>query len=294
MLGANFALRTSDVFRLTGIYNRHGIQIPSVRCLRANLTDRAACHELLGSTSPSLIFHFAALTQVDWCEDHPEETRLTNYDATAHLAEWAGKNGCLLVYLSTDSVFDGVRGNYRESDVPRPINTYARTKLEGEQAVRDLAPEHLIVRANLFGWNAQPKVSLAEWVLDRYERGEGVPGFTDSVFAPLLVNTLSDWILDMVNTGLRGTWHLASAAPMSKYEFARELGQRFGYDPEHCIPTCSTAAKFRAARPRNTALDASRLAAYLGRCLPSLVAEIDRFKALKESGFRATLKQTCQ
>ena len=276
LLGANFAFQAADRFQLSGFFHAHPVGLPRTRCLAVDLADRTACRAALDQLAPAVIFHFAAATNVDWCEDHPEEAGLANAGTTGHLAEWAGQHGALMVYMSTDSVFDGERGGYGETDLPHPINVYGRTKLEGEDAVRRMAPEHLVVRGNMFGWNAQPKASLGEWVLGRLERGERVPGFTDTTFAPLVVNTLADWILASVAAGLRGTWHLGSAGPISKYEFAREIARSFGHDPAQC------------------ALDARSLEVRLGRPLPSVSAEVARFKGLRETGFVEALKKSYQ
>src|SRR5438445_9170051 len=100
----------------------------------------------LDSMNPSLILHCAALTDVDFCEMNPDRANAINREATSRLAQWAGQHNSYFVYISTDSVFDGKHGSYAENDVPRPLNWYARTKWEGEQAVRTHTPRHLIVR----------------------------------------------------------------------------------------------------------------------------------------------------
>ena len=87
-----------------------------------------------------------------------------------------------LLYISTDSVFDGGRGNYSETDTPGPVNAYAKTKLHGEREVLRQNPTALIARVNFYGWNAQEKHSLAEWLLQQFTLGKLVPGFSDVFF----------------------------------------------------------------------------------------------------------------
>ena len=124
------------------------------------------------------------------------------------MASAAARCGTKIVYISTDSVFDGARGGYREQDEPHPLNVYAKSKLAGEKAVAALCDNPLIVRTNIFGWNVQPRLTLAEWVIQSLSEGGRIPGFTDIIFSPLLVNDLARLVGDMLNGGLKGIYHV--------------------------------------------------------------------------------------
>src|SRR5262249_25634499 len=106
-----------------------------------DVTDAAAMEKLLQELAPRWIFHCAALTNVDWCETNPSETHRVNAAAPGHVAAIAKGIGSSFVYISTDSVFDGALGDYRETDVARPLNVYARAKWEGEMAVLAQYPQ---------------------------------------------------------------------------------------------------------------------------------------------------------
>jgi dTDP-4-dehydrorhamnose reductase len=206
------------------------------------------------------------------------------------LARAAARVDAQVAYVSTDSVFDGERGGYTEDDAPAPLNAYARSKLMGEVRVREALPTALLLRTNLYGWNAQPKQSLAEWVLARLEAGAPFPGFGDLVFAPLLANDLAAMILEMLERGMSGTWHLAAADACSKADIARALAEEFGHDPALVVPARSRDAGLFAPRPLNTSLDASRAAAALGRPMPTIREGLNRFRALREGGYVNLLK----
>jgi dTDP-4-dehydrorhamnose reductase len=247
---------------------------------------------LLERARPEIIAHFAAATNVDRCEENPVEAAEVNVGITERLAKWAALNGAFFLFMSTDSVFDGQRGGYSETDQPRPVNRYAATKLEAEGVVQALVPEHLVVRANMYGWNAQPKKSLAEWILGLLESGQRVPGFTEIRFAPLLVNTLADTMLAMLGRNLRGLFHLASGDSLSKYEFAVVLAETFGFPRSEVIPTLAGDA-LKAKRPRNTSLDAGKLCRVLDLAPPTVLKDLQRFKTLREDGFATLLRAAC-
>jgi dTDP-4-dehydrorhamnose reductase len=195
-----------------------------------------------------------------------------------------------MVYVSTDAVYPGTRGGYGEDDETGPVNEYARSKLRGEDAVRAAGPRHLVVRANLFGWNAQPKQSLAEWVLARLEAGDDVPGFTDVWFNPLEAGTLAETLLDLAAGPRRGTVNAGAADRVSKHDFARTVAEVFGHDPARVRAASAAEVAFRAPRPRDTSMDVSRLAAWLGRTPPTVRAGVERFRRQRDGGFLDRLK----
>lgn len=291
LLGANLALETiARGHPTTACYGSHELALNGAECLPLPLTDPAAVREVIASQRPRIIVHCAAETRVDYCEDHPDVADAVNVRGTRAVAESAAHVGAKLVYVSTDSIFEGGTGRYSEDDEPTPQNVYALTKLAGEQMVRRETANHLIVRTNLFGWSAQPTLSLAEWILDRLERGLTVPGFTDVVFSPVLVNHLAEIIFEAVARDLRGTYHVSASSTVTKYTFAQMVGKSFGFDPAQVIPASSADAGFRARRPLNTSLSSDRIVSALGRNMPSVEDGILLFRRLRDAGHKSKLR----
>jgi dTDP-4-dehydrorhamnose reductase len=230
--------------------------------------------------APSCIIHAAALTQVDWCESHPEETSIVNVEASRTLAQIAWQIGARMVYISTDSVFDGSRGYYSETDEPHPLNVYARSKLAGERAVLAELPDALIVRTVIYGWNRQPKHSLAEWILSRLENGSEVQGFDDAVFSPILVNDLGGLLLELIERGISGVCNVAASESCTKYEFARAVAETFGYQARLVRRASLRSAILTAPRPLNTSLDTSLASRLLSAKLPAVRLGLARFRSL--------------
>lgn len=291
LLGANFLHTAVADFQITAVYAHHKVEHRGCSSVQADLQDRARILSVLDAIRPEWIVHFAAATNVDYCETNPSFAHELNVETTRTLASWAATHAAKMVYMSTDSVFDGKSGGYSEDSQTNPINVYAATKLQGEDVVRCASGEHLIVRANIYGWNAQPKHSLAEWMLSRFESGGRVPGFVDTTFAPLLVNTLSSLIIQLMKHGLHGTYHAACADPITKYGFARLLARAFGY-PEVQVDQSRTGLSLKAPRPLNTWLAADKLRDGLGIALPTLAEDLLMFRSLRENGFVAELKSS--
>ena len=293
LLGANFCLAAREEYLVNACALRYSLRTEGIADVRIDLRDGMQVGVALDALRPEIIVHFAAAPDVNRCEAKPEEAEMLNVAATGHLARWAARAGARFLLMSTDAVFEGSRGHYNEHDAPAPVNRYADTKLRSEQVVISEVQDHLVVRASIYGWNAQPKFSLAEWVLGRLESNERVPGFTDVVFAPLLANTLSDFMLTLLRQQRRGLYHAASRDALSKYEFALAIAEEFSLPVELVDMTSLAVTPLPARRPFNTSLDASKLAVDTGIELPTVRQDLRRLHALRDAGWSRQLKTIC-
>ncbi len=286
LLGANLVLAArSDGVEVTAAYHHHPVHFPGVRVVEVDLGDPAALEGMVSGLRPDWVVHCAAATDVDWCEAHPAEAERVNAEASGALAEAAAAAGARFAYISTDAVFDGSRGGYDESDDPAPCNVYGRTKRDGERLVQRAQPSSLVVRTNLYGWNVQPKASLGEWILERLEAGETVPGFEDVVFTPTLADRLARDLLDLMAAGQKGMFHVAGSEALSKYEFARRVARAFGFEPDRVRPVPLRSSSLKAPRPLNTSLRTEKAAKALGRGMPTADEGVREFKADRDSGY---------
>ena len=207
------------------------------------------------------------------------------------MAEIAHKLNARFIYVSTDSVFDGKKGNYVETDLPAPLNVYAHSKLAGERETLERNPSTVVVRVNIYGWNAQNKESLAEWILGRLEKGEEVLGFTDVFFTPILVNHLVPILFQALQHELAGLYHVSGSERISKFEFARRLATAFGFDPGQVMPCQVKDMKLRAPRPLDISMDTDKIRTALGCSLPDVDAGLSEFRHLRDSEYPQALKR---
>jgi dTDP-4-dehydrorhamnose reductase len=292
LLGANLVLAAHEEHEVIAVYHRHPIELEGGQSVSADLCQPGRAKELFDRFQPDWVIHCAADTSIDELEGDPERAFRMNRDMAGNVAEAAREIEAKIVHISTDAVFDGREGPYREGDPTEPVNVYGKSKLAGEDAVQDVCPEALILRTNIFGWNAQPKASLAEWFLSQLERGEPCPGLTDIYFSPLLVNDLGELILAMLSEGLSGVLHVPGADCISKYDFGISIARLFGYNPDQIIPTVADDLGFIAPRPARTCLLGHKLERALGIQLPSTEDGLYRFRGLRESGFSTRLRDT--
>lgn len=293
LLGASLVMLGRNLGReVTSVCHRHLLRIAGIRICQADLVDRQAMRSLLVPLRPKSIIHCAAITDVDWCELHPEETEEVNVRASSALAELAQELNAQFLYVSTDSVFDGKRGNYSEDDQPAPLSIYAKSKWRGEAEVLCRHSSALIVRVNIYGWNAQPKQSLAEWILDDVRARKPVCGFADVYFCPMLANDLAEVLLTMLDLELNGIYHVAGSKRISKYDFAIRVAKTFGLATDCVVPTSIVEARLVAPRPVDSSLNTGKVRIALGRPMPDVDQGLRRFRQLHESGYRNQLKNS--
>lgn len=231
-----------------------------------DITDRDAVRRLVTKTRPGTILLAAADPYVERCEREPAATRRVNVDGTRHVAEAAAEVGSTLVVLSSEYVFDGTSGAYSEDDLPAPLNEYGRQKVAIEEIAR-LSGEHLICRTSgVFGDEPERKNFVLQLV-DAVRAGRAFTVPSDQVITPTDAESLSRAVIELVERGYRGTFHVAGPQHLARPEFARRVIAAFGLDPAglRVAPTADIGLKAR--RPLRAGLRDDKLRAALGHGL---------------------------
>jgi dTDP-4-dehydrorhamnose reductase len=227
--------------------------------IKLDLEDLEGVAHAVRSIRPDAVIHSAAYTDVDGSELHRDRAYRVNYLATRALARASGSIGAYVVYISTDYVFDGERGMYKEDDVPSPVNFYGLSKLMGEVAVESILPgKSLVVRVSgLYGYSPTGKRNFGINALEKLLKGEEVGAFHDQYLSPTYVPFLARRIVEVLERRLTGTLHLAGER-LSRYEFALLIAKVLGRDPGLVKPVSMSELKLPAKRPRDSSLDTSR------------------------------------
>lgn len=237
--------------------------------VRGDLTDPKSLRTALETARPDVVLHAGALASHEACENDPVLAERINVGATAELAASARDADAAFVYISTDAVFDGERGDYAETDVPHPFSVYGRTKHGGESAAAAVCPESLILRTNFFGWSPSGNRSILEFFVNSLRENSSVHGFTDFTVTSIYAQHLLAAIAELVESGSTGLVHLASHDSLTKYEFACIVADVFGLDANLITPSTSRAVGLPTSRARNLSLNVSHCESLLGRSMPS-------------------------
>lgn len=232
---------------LEGSHEVHGYDIDDF-----SIVDVERTCAVVSEVSPSVIVHAAAFTDVDGCEDERYRASVVNVLGTTNVAQAAREAGCLLVYISTDYVFDGSKGSpYTETDELNPINRYGLTKAQGEMCVRDHAPRHLVVRTSwLFGPNGK---NFVDTIIEKASKNGSVRVVDDQRGCPTYTYHLAKGLMDVIEKGLEGIVHLTNSGDATWFDLARCAIETAGIDAE-ITPVKTSEFPTKAGRPAYTVL----------------------------------------
>ncbi|MEN8242889.1 MAG: SDR family oxidoreductase [Chloroflexota bacterium] len=290
LLGLNLALQAAEKYEVVGIDKLDTLRPTSFEALQADLLSPGVVAELLERVQPDWVIHCAALADMDVCEAQPELAQRLNAALPGEIAAETGKHGIRMVHISTDAVFDGTKGDYRENDIPSPRSVYAQTKLDGEQAVLASSDQAIVARVNFYGWSASGTRSLAEFFFNNLTANKPINGFDNVFVCPLQVNQLGEILLEMLERDLAGLYHVMSSQSISKYEFGVALAEKFGLDAGLITPIPIEQAGLKAERSPNLTINTEKLAAALGKPLPQIDSGLNRLYKLYQDGYRERLK----
>ena len=226
---------------------------------------------------------------MDAAEKQPEHAFRINAEAAGELAQMARAANVPMIQVSTDAVFDGTQGDYKENDAPNPLNTYAKSKLAGEQAGAEANPEAAIARVVFYGWSLTGTRSLAEFFYNNLSANKPVNGFTDMFFSPLYVGHLAEALLEMLEKRLCGIYHVYAPESLSKYDYGVQLAHEFGLDASLIHPISALDSDLLARRSLNLSMNTDKLQAALGKPSPSQAEGLRALHADFDSGLRQTL-----
>ncbi len=232
-------------------------QPPYGKEVKFDLLDANGIRDIIERMRPDVIVHSAALTDVDRCEREKDLAYKINVEGTRAIAEAARKAGSYLVYISTDYVFDGQRGLYREEEETNPVSYYGLSKLLGEQFCLD---QGCIARTCVI-YGSRPasgKVNFALWLLNALKSGKEARVVTDQFITPTLNSNLAAMVLEAADRHLSGIYHLSGASRVSRYDFACELARAFDLDRRLIIPSQMSDIGWLARRPMDSSLDTSK------------------------------------
>jgi len=278
MLGTALASHLSKSHQIFATSRDKGLEGQNIKWDCFDLTETALLNHWLETTKSDIVIHCAAHVNVDACEDDVDLATRLHVKTTELIANYLGFNNGRLIYISTDSIFDGKKqSTYSESDLVSPLNVYAKTKLIGEQPVLSME-KGLVLRTNIIGWTHKGGTSFAEWMLKNLVDNIPLNLFYDVYFSPLHIDKLSSIIERIINNPISGLYHCASSDSISKYDFGMQMAKVFDLPDSNINRVSVEEVDFKAKRPKNMALNIEKISAALKYDLPSVIDAIELMK----------------
>ncbi len=290
LLGLNLSLGMIGTHSIVGV-DRSKLTGTPFDLVQADLLEAGACSRLIDSVRPDAVIHTAANADVDSCESDPDGARVLNAELPGQLAEVCARRGIHMVHISTDAVFDGAKdGVYTEEDIPNPLGVYARTKLDGENAVLSANSDAIVARVNFFGWSLSGTRSLSEFFFNKLSTGKRANGFTDVYFCTMFVGDLADTLVGMLEKGISGLYHTVGSEAIAKYDFGVRIARQFGFDEGLIKPISVEESGLTAKRSHNLRLSVHKLSTDLGIVIPAVSTGIEKFYTQYTQGYPQKLR----
>ncbi len=225
-----------------------------------DITRRDDVAQIALEAKPGFIINAAAMTDVDGCEVDKDRCWRVNVLAVENLINAAKKIHAHLVHISSDYVFNGTHPPYGETDAAQPLGFYGKSKLASENALRGAGLPHAIIRTQvLYGAAPGIRPDFVNFVLSRLAAGGDLAIVDDQRGMPTLADDLALGIARIMQLRKTGLYHIAGRDSVSRYEFAREIARRFGYDPERIQPTKSEALAQKSPRPPDSTFSLDKI-----------------------------------
>jgi dTDP-4-dehydrorhamnose reductase len=253
LLGSKLAVAATESYNVVATHRSIRPALEDVELVEMYKERPEEAVGTLKDVRPDFVVDTAAFHNVDRCEEERELAWRVNVEATEQLCRSASQLGARYLYVSTDFVFDGSAGPYREEDEARPVNYYGVTKLEAERVVLQDKGNQIVRPSVIFGWN-ETRLNFATWVLVTLREGKEVRVVTDWVGSPTLADSLADGILRLLKIDDGGVFHLAGPDCMSRYDFAIRLAKAFDLDVDKVKPVKAVELGMKAQRPANSCL----------------------------------------
>lgn len=219
-----------------------------------DIRDTNKVTDFVSNSEPDVVINTAAITNPETCERDPNNAYATNVIGTQNLADACNRSGVHFILVSTEYVFDGNNGPYKETDTPSPISFYGKTKFEAEQRTLKINSKFCVARtAMLYGWS-KTKSNLALQLISNLRNGKRMEVITDQTVSPSYNDNVAEMLIDIAEKKLSGIYHISGASVLTRYEFALSIARVFGLDRSLIGQISISQFGWKAKRPINGGL----------------------------------------
>jgi len=264
LIGNAIVKKAKDEFDVLTTYYRNSVAIDNVNsfeCYFPNDLDKL--EEVVKKEKPDVIVNTMGYSNIDFCESNKNNTEKLHVETTERICNICESNGSKQIFLSSDYVFDGEKGDYSENDIPNPVNFYGLSKLKAEQLILK-SPINTVIRTSvIYDWDYRARFFNS--VIKNLQNNQEFKATTDVYNSVTLLDNLVESIFKVIKLDQNGIFHVVDSTCMNRYEFAKIIAKKFQLD-EKLIKTVSVQddSKNIAKRPKNACLNNSKAKKELG------------------------------
>lgn len=277
----NLLLQEKETYRIFGFSrgeNRSGRE--DFEYISIDITDEKILKEKLKEIRPNFIINTAAMTQVDDCENNKAACDVLNIGVVQWLKEICEEINSHLIHISTDFIFDGKKGFYKETDKPNPLSYYGLSKLKSEEILINSKIDFTILRTILVYGKVfdMSRSNIVLWVKEMLEKGEEITIVNDQYRTPTYVEDLALVCKISLDKKAKGIFNISSNELLSVFEIAQQIAETFHLDKNLIKPISTSKLNQTAPRPAKTGFNLSKTVKELGFYPKSFKEDMQRFK----------------
>ena len=282
LLGRYLIQQLSDRFQLFLAFHRVPQPVisspPQIRYLSLDVTNLSQVEKTISDTCPDVVIHLAAVSNIEYCQTHPKETRTINIDATSHLCQILSHSPTQLIFTSSSQVFSGQNAPYRETSLPHPVSIYGKTKLSAEKIIlKTKSLSATIIRfATMFGWPPDgARENDAIFYLQRLQNTKKIYLVNDRFYNPIYALRAAQIIDKVIKMKTSCIFHVGGQDRVSRYSFVQNLISAFDIkNPPILVPVTGNYFKNFFPRPLDTTLSTGKVKQMLRFTPTSLITDL--------------------
>ena len=264
LIGNALLKNSKNEFDILTTFYKNPVAIKNVRSFQYSFpNDLNNLRELLEKEKPDVLVNTMGYSNIDFCELNKRDTEMLHVEVTEKICELCENIGTKQIFLSSDYVFDGEKGNYSEDDVPNPVNYYGLSKLKAEQLILK-NPINTVIRTSvIYDWDYRARFFNS--VIKNLQSNQAINATTDVYNSVTFLDNLVESIFKVITLNQNGIFHVVDSACVNRFEFAEMIAKIFRLD-KNLIKTVSVQdePKNIAKRPKNACLNNSKAKKELG------------------------------
>ncbi len=260
-------LKRGTEFLATSNGNNRNQDCPDELYREMDITNQTLISEVFSVFKPTHIIHTAALTNVDYCELNPEECQEVNVLATQKLWDEAQKINAHFQLLSTDFIFDGLTGNYKETDKPSAVSVYGQSKVDAEKILINSENKNWSIARTIIVYgtaNNLSRTNIVLWSIDALTKGDPMKIINDQFRMPTWADDLAWGCIEICQRNKTGIFHLCGPEFMAVNEIVFRIAKHLGKSTENIEIISSSTLNQPAKRPPRTGFDLTKSKTELG------------------------------
>lgn len=256
-LVGNAILQSGKFEQIITSYNKNSIKISGIKSFQCDLPkDFNKLNDIFEKYKPQILINVMGYSNIDFCENNKDDAYLLHVKTTEKISELSEKYNTKIIFLSSDYVFDGNKGNYTENDNPNPINYYGQTKLEAEKIVLR-NKKNIVFRTSII-YDLDYRVRFFNYVFDNLKQKKSIEATNDVFNSVTLVDSVIQAIFNAINKDVSGIFHVVDSTCTNRLNFAKSVADIFNFDKNLIKEISIDQINPIAKRPKNACMDNSK------------------------------------